>query len=137
LAAALTASGTYWIAADAGRPQPRPVWGVWDHGQLHLSIGSPTIRRAIGQQPLVTVHLDSSIDVVILEGEVAGTTDDPSVVAQYDRKYDWTYDVVEYGPLTTIAIDVVMAWRSTGWAGRDGFSATGRWKFPRQRTTPT
>jgi hypothetical protein len=128
----LSTAGTYWVAAGGGRPQPRPVWGVWNEGTLHLSIGSPTIRHAIEQQPLVTVHLDSSIDVVILEGEVAGTTDDPSVIARYDRKYDWTYDVVEYGPLTTIVVDVVMAWRSAGRAGRDGFSATGRWQFRQQ-----
>ena len=130
VAGELAAAGTYWIAAGAGRPHARPVWGVWGDRLLHLSIGSPTVRRAIEQQPLVTIHLGSASDVVLMEGAVAGTTDDPGIVSQYERKYDWTYDVSEYGPLTTIAVDVVMAWRSAGWAGRDGFVATGRWRFP-------
>jgi hypothetical protein len=128
----LDASGTYWISAHGDRrPVERPVWGVWRDGALHLSIGSPTIRRAIAVWPCVTVHLDSSTDVVMLEGEAIGTTVDQTIVAEYDRKYDWNYAIDEYGPLTTIAVDVVMAWRSAGWAGRDGFTATGRWRFPR------
>jgi hypothetical protein len=52
-----------------------------------------------------------------------------SVLRRYDKKYDWRYDVDVYGPLTAIAPVTVLAWRSAGWAGRDGFKASGRWRF--------
>ena len=130
VATQLADAGTYWITAGAVRPHARPLWGVWNECQLHLSIGSPTIRKAIAEQPLVSVHLESATDVVLAEGAVVGTTDDPAIVSRYERKYDWTYDVDAYGPLTTVVVDAVMAWRSAGWAGRDGFVATGRWRLP-------
>jgi len=127
----LTSAGTYWITAGDSPPHSRPVWGVWLAGYLHLSIGSPTIRHAIELQRTVSVHLDSALDVVIVEGGVVGPTTDPSAVERYERKYDWTYDIAEYGPLTCVAAHVVTAWRATGPAGRDGFSASGRWRFER------
>ena len=65
----LAGAGTYWInARTPGHPHPRPVWGVWFLQQLHLSIGSPTLRRAIREEPEVTIHLDSGTDAVIVEG---------------------------------------------------------------------
>jgi Pyridoxamine 5'-phosphate oxidase len=124
---------TYWVAASAtaGTPHPRPVWGVWtDDDRLALSIGTPTTRRRLAADPRLAVHLDSGIDVVIVDGVVEGSDDgsgDSAVVA-YDAKYDWAYDVEQYGPLTVVAPDVVVAWRSEGPAGRDGFSAASRWR---------
>jgi len=124
----LAAAGTYWIVLPAGRyPHPRPVWGVWRSERLHLSIGSPEIGRAATPGSGVTVHLDSGTDVVIVEGDVAGPSTDDDIITAYDLKYDWTYDVDEYGPLTTIVPLKVLAWRSAGWAGREGFQQTGRW----------
>ncbi|MFV0259288.1 MAG: hypothetical protein ACK5PP_12670 [Acidimicrobiales bacterium] len=35
-----------------------------------------------------------------------------------------------FGPLTLVEPVKVIAWRMDGWAGRDGFQATGRWTFP-------
>ena len=67
----LRQAGTYWVVARSpGHPHPRPVWGLWDTGQLHLSIGSPSTLRALALDPTLTVHLDSGTDVVILEGRV-------------------------------------------------------------------
>lgn len=131
----LESAGTYWVVArGAGHPHPRPVWGVLDGARLCLSIGSPGINRSLREDPLVTVHLDSGTDVVIVEGSAAGTTSDASAVAAYDAKYDWTYDLAQYGPLAVVAISTVLAWRATGPAGRDGFTQTARWRFP---ATPT
>jgi hypothetical protein len=104
------------------------VWGVWADEVLHLSIGSPQLAAARPGTP-ATVHLDSGTDVVIVEGTVQAKTVDPAVVAAYDTKYTWTYDVDAYGPLTSIRPRLVLAWRSAGWAGRDGFTATGRWRW--------
>ncbi|HEX9259456.1 MAG TPA: hypothetical protein VF855_07950 [Acidimicrobiales bacterium] len=130
--ARISAAELYWLVATPRSglpPHPRPVWGVFEEGQLHLSIGSPTIRRDIDAAPLVAVHLEDALDVVLLEGHVTGQCADPTVIAAYDAKYDWVYDLAEYGPLTTIAVDVVMAWVAAGAAGRDGFTRSGRWRL--------
>ena len=120
----------YWVAPTGGaHPHPRPVWGVWSDESLHLSVGSPLVQRLLMADPRVTVHLVSSLDVVIVEGAVTGSTTDDRLVAAYDSKYDWRYAVDQYGPLTTIAPARVLAWRAVGAAGRDGFEAVGRWSF--------
>lgn len=124
----LAAAGTYWVTARTpGHPHPRPVWGVWMGGHLYLSIGTPVTARALEHNPLVTVHLDSGTEVVIVEGRAAGPVTEPDVLAAYDRKYDWSYDLDEYGPLTRVAPETVLAWRTAGWAGRESFQQTGRW----------
>ncbi len=126
----LRTAGTYWVVTNGDRrPHPRPVWGVWQDELLHLSIGSPVISRLLRRDTDVVVHLDSGVDVVVVEGSVAGPSDDALVLGVYDEKYDWSYTVDEYGPLTRIAPRVVMAWRSAGWAGRDGFQQASRWRF--------
>jgi len=78
----------------------------------------------------VTVHLDSGTEVVVVEGRVGerGVVDG-DVVAAYDTKYDWRYDIGEYGPLTAIVPDRVHAWHSAGWAGRNGFVAGATFDF--------
>lgn len=114
------------------------MWGVWHANVLHLSIGSPIVTSALDIDPLVTAHLGSDTDVVIVEGAVTGRTADAAVLQRYDEKYEWPYDINEYGPLTAIAPLTVLAWRSAGWAGRDRFTASGRWRFTDQsihRTT--
>lgn len=50
-------------------------------------------------------------------------------VARYERKYDSSYEVDKYGPLTRVAPETVLAWRTAGWAGRESFQQTGRWRF--------
>jgi hypothetical protein len=134
----LASAGTYWVVAharlDPGTrrwPHPRPVWGVWGDAGLHLSVGSPSIRRQLELEPSVTVHLDSGVDVVLVEGLAVVESDEETrrSVAAYDAKYDWDYDLDQYGPFTRIEAAAVMAWRSAGPAGRDGFREAGRWRF--------
>ena len=127
----LTDAETYWVDVAGAGPLPhaRPVWGVWLDEQLHLSIGTPAIRRAAKPGAGATVHLPDGLDVVIVEGEIAGPTSGAEVIAAYDKKYDWTYDLEQYGPFTTIDPSNVLAWRAAGPAGRDGFAHTGRWTW--------
>jgi hypothetical protein len=111
-------------------PHPRPVWGVWHQERLHLSLGSPTLRRAIQEEAAVTVHLDSGTDVVIVEGLARpGNGTSTELVQVYDQKYDWVYDASRYGDLMVVEPKRVLAWRTTGWAGRDSFQTTGCWVF--------
>jgi hypothetical protein len=126
----LETAGTYWVVAGGhGHPHPRPVWGVWIDRRLHLSIGSTVITRLVERRPAVTVHLDSGVDVVIVEGTFGGWSRDRGTIGRYNHKYDWNYTVGEYGPLTVVVASTVLAWRSAGWAGRDGFQQAGRWRL--------
>jgi hypothetical protein len=127
----LTDAEIYWIdvAGSGARPHPRPVWGVWRDELIHLSVGTPAIRRAAQPGVGATVHLDDGIDVVIVEGDVAGPNESAAVIAAYNSKYDWDYDLARYGPFMTIRPRTVLAWRSAGPAGRDGFQHTGRWTW--------
>ncbi len=131
----LEEAATYWVVAPtAGHPHPRPVWGVWVDESLHLSVGSPGLRRYLIDGAPVTVHLDSGTDVVIVEGQVRVVSTGAGVLAAYDRKYDWTYDLDAYGPLMVVLPARVLAWRSAGRAGRDGFASTGCWMAGRAQT---
>lgn len=56
------------------------------------------------------------------------------VITKYDRKYDWQYEVDQYGPLVVVEVDKVMAWRSAGRHGRDGFQSAARWRFAGKAT---
>jgi hypothetical protein len=129
--AQLLAAGTYWIVApSASHPHPRPVWGIWADAALVLSIGSLVVAASAAANPECTVHLDSGTDVVVVEGIARRMSEpDAALIAAYDRKYDWQYSYDEYGPFTRITPTIVRAWRSAGWAGRDGFQAVGRWRF--------
>jgi hypothetical protein len=127
----LTDAGAYWVNAfTPGHPHPRPVWGIWGQQRLHLSIGSSTILGAIRKEPAVTIHLDSGTDVVIVEGlttPAAVTT--PALIKAYNQKYDWEYQVSQYGELIQVEPRRVLAWRTAGWAGRESFQSTGCWIF--------
>jgi hypothetical protein len=127
----LAGAWTYWVnVRTPGYPHPRPVWGVWVVQRLHLSIGSPTLRRAIRQEHAVTIHLDSGTDVVIVEGLVTGSAATMSeVIEAYNRKYDWDFQVSQYGELTEVQPGKVLGWRTAGLAGRDSFQSTGCWIF--------
>ena len=44
----LDAAEMLWvIAPSAAHPHPRPVWGVWLDDAVHLSVGSPELRRSL------------------------------------------------------------------------------------------
>lgn len=57
---------------------------------------------------------------------VAGAAADPEIINAYNQKYDWDYDTARYGPLRCVEPATILAWRTAGWAGRDGFQQTGR-----------
>ncbi len=129
----LAGAGAYWtVTPSSGHPHPRPVWGVWLHDVLHLSIGSPRLSADARNDVAVPVHLGSVTDVVIVEGLIGVHNGDDEVLDAYNAKYDWNNTIDEYGPFTTVAPVKVMAWRSAGWAGREGFQQTGRWWWNRQ-----
>ena len=86
------------------------------------------MRAAIAAGAAVTVHLDSGTEPVIVEGHVvAGDLDQAEPIAAYDAKYEWEYDVAEYGALVRIEPTTVLAWQTAGYAGRESFQRVGKW----------
>jgi len=126
----LTSAAGYWVVpCGSAHAHPRPVWGIWREYRLFLSIGSPRINSDVKASGHVTVHLGSINDVVIIEATTAGSVSDSDLVDAYNAKYDWNYSIEDYGPFTVVEPTKVMAWQSGGWAGREGFKATGSWTF--------
>src|SRR5205807_8375670 len=104
----------YWLVTVRldGFPQARPVWGVWSGDGLFLSVGHGGLQRT-GASPSmpITVHVDSAMDVVIIEGvidRVAGlvspeVTREPTLdiplsarreaTESYNRKYARNFEV--------------------------------------------
>ena len=70
----LTAARVYWLAtvSAGGRPRVRPLDGLFVDGVLYVG-GSPETRwvQELVANPHVSVHLDGSDDVVIVDGEAA------------------------------------------------------------------
>lgn len=88
-------SRCYWLATTcpSGEPHVRPVWGAWVGGSLYFD-GHPSTRwaRNIARDPRVSVHLESALDVVILEGAVEDVEHaDPDtaeeIIDEWNRKY--------------------------------------------------
>jgi PPOX class probable F420-dependent enzyme len=84
----------YWVvtASPAARPHAMPVWGVWrtDPGDFLFSTdpGSRKLRN-LTANPQVTVAVDDSVEVVVVEGRaevVEGSTVEDGLVA-YAAKY--------------------------------------------------
>lgn len=84
------------VVDGSGRPQPAPVWFLWD-GEAALIYSAHDARRLdhVRANPRVAIHLDGDGrggDIVVLTGEIADAPDAPAVPdnAAYLAKYgDW------------------------------------------------
>lgn len=99
----MTQATHYWICtvgAD-GRPRVTPVDGLWMQDKLYFG-GSPKTRRNrdLAANPAVTVHLDSSENVVILHGDAYLETPDHGLAVQLAKasaeKYGYAPSPEEY-----------------------------------------
>ncbi|MBA3303844.1 MAG: pyridoxamine 5'-phosphate oxidase family protein [Acidimicrobiia bacterium] len=127
----------YWLATVSpnGRPHARPVDGVWVDGALCFG-GSPDTRwvRNLHERPLLTVHLGSGEDVVILEGTAEHITepDHPLAIASTPAnraKYPQYFSgdkPLTFSPFWALRPLVGYAWSLEGFPHR----AT-RWTFDR------
>jgi nitroimidazol reductase NimA-like FMN-containing flavoprotein (pyridoxamine 5'-phosphate oxidase superfamily) len=88
----LVGSRNLWVvsASAAGRPHAMPVWGVWvpDTSTFVFSC-SPNARkvRNFTENPQVSVAVDSTVEVVVVEGTVRSVTAE-SVDAALDLYVD-------------------------------------------------
>lgn len=134
----LEAARTYWIATTRpdGRPHVRPVWGIWLDNAFLFSTGSLAARN-LASQPAITVHLESSEEVVIVEGAAEVAQGDEllqRVGALYDAKYQWDDSGSDDDPFYVVHPQVVFGWveGSTGEDGGAAFHGTAtRWQFER------
>jgi hypothetical protein len=109
----LTKERNYWLASVRrdGFPQARPLWGVWLDNRLYLSVGHAGMQRAMKQDE-VSVHVDSAVDVVIIEGtieKVGGKTKDVKEAGElYEKKYEYSADFVNF----VVRPKVVYGWKA-------------------------
>jgi len=86
--ARMTQALHYWISTvdPNGHSHVTPVDGVWLNDRLYFG-GSPQTRRNrnLLTNPSVAVHLDSSDDVVILQGEAHLHTPDHELAVQLSK----------------------------------------------------
>jgi hypothetical protein len=94
----MTQAMHYWICtvSSDGQPHVTPVDGCWLNDLLYFS-GSPQTRynRNLLINPAVSVHLDSSDDVIILHGNAYLHTPDHAVAVQLAKASAEKYG---YGP---------------------------------------
>jgi len=134
VSARLAASETYWVVnvppGRGGVPAPRPVWGVWLHDRLLLSVGSSSLWAGLSASPACAVHLGDAIDVVIVEGRArrfGGPFDD--YVRAYNEKYSWTFAVDDEQFVVNGTIEVVPS-RVLAWTGATAAESSSDMTFP-------
>lgn len=117
----------YWLATlhPAGRPHLMPNWGAWVQGAFMFST-SPLTRKArnLAQLPLLSVGVQDGQHAVVIEGQIA-LTSDAALLQQMDDSYEAKYGLRE---------GVSAAFRLTphkAFALGDFPHTPTRWQFPR------
>ncbi len=133
----LTRARNYWIATTRpdGKPHSRPVWGVWLNNSFYFSTGSLAAQN-LATRPIITVHLESGSEVVIIEG-VAELVSDivliKQVVSLYNQKYNWNLDPNKLpGPFYAVRSQVAFGWHfdeSELNPESTGLGTATRWRF--------
>jgi nitroimidazol reductase NimA-like FMN-containing flavoprotein (pyridoxamine 5'-phosphate oxidase superfamily) len=125
----------YWVCtvSPEGHPHATPVDGIWLDDRLYFG-GSPQTRRNrnLAANQAVCIHLDDSMDVVILHGEAEELrAPEPSLAVRLSeasaRKYGYATKPEDFGESGSFVFrpQVIFAWKQ---ALKD---AT-RWVFPEE-----
>ena len=129
----MTEAMHYWVSTVdlEGHPHSTPVDGLWIDGQLYFG-GSPQTRRNrnLATNPAVCIHLESAMDVIILQGVARELRQpDSSLTAKLaessKKKYGYSPPPEAFGAGGTFVFTprLVLAWKQFP---KD---AT-RWRFP-------
>lgn len=95
----LVRARNYWLATTRPdrRPHVAPVWGVWRDNLLYFGTDPGSVKgRNLAAEPRATVHLDDSIDVVLVEGVVA-TAGSAGTLTWYDDALADKYVTIRSG----------------------------------------
>jgi hypothetical protein len=112
--AKLVAAMNYWLSTvqPDGRPHAMPVWSVWHDGALHFGGGRSTRKlKNLADNPNVVMHLESTTDVVIVEGTVLEVTDEDEQ-HRIDDVYEAKYGMRHGPPVWRVTPSKVFAWTS-------------------------
>ena len=133
----LTRARNYWIVTTRsdGRPHSRPVWGIWLDHAFYFSTGSLAASNLV-TRPMITVHLESGSEVVIIEG-VAETLKDETLIEQvvtlYNQKYNWNMNPHNLpGPFYLVRPQVAFGWHFDDLQltpESSGLATATRWRF--------
>ncbi len=123
----IAANRNYWVSTvrSDGRPQARPVWGVWFEDVLYLTVGHGGFQRAKKTPDGhfdVQVSLDSAVDVVMIEGTAVRIPSASQAACDaFNIKYEWDLkpDWINFRIQPRVAY---------GWKDEDVKTAT-RWVF--------
>lgn len=127
-------SDLYWLATTRpdGRPHAVPIGGAWYEDRLFFNTSPRTVSaRNLAATGPVCVHLESGMEVVIVEGMATrlGPHDVPAAVMEdYSRKYSdgvSTYDPAD-PELPWFAVEPT---RVLFWQGEDIRNTAVRWVF--------
>jgi hypothetical protein len=131
----MTQAMHYWICTvgSDNRPHITPVDGLWLDDKLYFG-GSPHTRRNrdLVNNPAVSVHLDSSDDVVILQGNAYLQTPDHEMAVQLSKasaaKYGYAPSPEEYESSGVHVFQpvTVFAWKQFP-------KDVTRWQFPERK----
>lgn len=125
----------FWIATTraAGPPHCRPVWGAWRPTGLWFVTSSVAVRN-LAARPEITVHLESGVEVVIMEGRAQPCADGEQLaelVEIYNEKYATRSECTDGGMLTIGGspgrVHVVRPRVAFGWSGDPERSTRWRW----------
>jgi nitroimidazol reductase NimA-like FMN-containing flavoprotein (pyridoxamine 5'-phosphate oxidase superfamily) len=116
----MTEAMHYWVSTvDAeGRPHSTPVDGLWIDGALYFG-GSPKTRRNrnLALNQAVCIHLESAMDVIILEGEARELREPDSALTAMladgsKKKYGYSPPPEAFGAGGTFVFKprLVLAW---------------------------
>jgi len=131
----LEKSRGYWVCTTRpdGRPHSMPVWGFWLDGALYFSTGTSTRKaKNIAHQPEVSIHLESTEDMVVLEGRAVEV--DPQKFAPAFRKradavsrkkYKMGFTIMPGSVFYRVRPRVALAWLEKKFP----YHST-RWEFP-------
>ena len=130
----MTEAMHYWVSTvdPEGRPHSTPVDGLWIDGQLYFG-GSPQTRRNrnLATNSAVCIHLESAMDVLILQGDARELREpDSSLTAKLAegsvKKYGYGPPPEAFGSGGTFIFTprLVLAWKqfpkdATRWRFQD------------------
>jgi pyridoxine/pyridoxamine 5'-phosphate oxidase len=124
----LERSHNYWICTTRadGRPHAIPVWGVYVDDAIAFSTDPSSLKaRNMKRNPLITVHLESGEEVVIVEGKVEKIKLRQSIDDAYNAKYKMRLSTFpESAGIYQLRPKIVLAWRE-----RDFVTSSTRWQF--------
>jgi hypothetical protein len=85
----LAAGHNYWVATSG--PHASPVWAIWSEGAIVFACGEPSRKaRELAKDPRIVVHLESGMEVVIVEGQAERIDVTPELLEAYSAKYGHT-----------------------------------------------